>query len=90
MDMSNEVKGGVLVIQGDLQPEIKCILAEQFTKQVNEPQLLLNSDTYYPRIVLATAGCIGVGLDSCDVYSVCRVGMPFSIINMVQEMGRCG
>ena len=90
MDMNDEVKGDVLVIQGDLQPEVKFVSAELFTRHVDDPQLLLDSNIYYPRILLATAGCIGAGLDSSDVYSVCRVGMPSGIIDMVQEMGRCG
>ena len=88
--MNDEVKGDVLVIQGDLQPEVKFVSAELFTRHVDDPQLLLDSNIYYPRILLATAGCIGAGLDSSDVYSVCRVGMPSGIIDMVQEMGRCG
>ena len=39
---------------------------------------------------MATAGSIGTGLDSQDVYSVTRIGYPTSVIDMAQEMGRCG
>lgn len=90
MDLKDAVKGDVLVIQGDLQAEVKFISAEQFTKHIDNPQLLLDTNKFYPRILLATAGCIGAGLDSSDVYCVCRVGMPSGLIDMVQEMGRCG
>ena len=31
-----------------------------------------------------------MGLDSSDIYSVCRIGSPSSVIDMVQDMGRCG
>ena len=90
MDLSDEIKGDVLVIQGDLQPEVKFVSAEQFTRFVENPQHLVDTNQFLPRILLATAGCIGAGLDCSDVYSVCRLGFPISIINMVQEMGRCG
>ena len=50
----------------------------------------MDKNEFYPRILLATAGCIGAGLDSLDVYCVSRIGFPSSIIDMVQEMGRCG
>ena len=61
-----------------------------FTKTVDNTEDLINSNLFYPRILIATAGSIGVGLDSVDVYSVVRVGFPTSILEMVQEMDRCG
>ena len=50
----------------------------------------MDKNEFYPMILLATAGCIGAGLDSPDAYSVSRIGFPSSITDMVQEMGRCG
>ena len=35
---------------------------------------------FYPPILLATAGSIGAGLDSPDVYIVCRAGFITSIL----------
>ena len=90
MDMNNNIKGDVLIIQGDLQPEVKFVSAQQFTQHIVDPQLLLDKNAFYPRILLATAGCIGAGLDSADVYTVIRVGFPSGILDMVQEIGRCG
>jgi len=90
MDMQDNIQGDVLIIQGDLQPEVKFVSAQQFTRHITDPQVLLDKNEYYPRILLATAGCIGAGLDSADVYSVIRVGFPSGILDMVQEMGRCG
>ena len=90
MDMNDKIQGDVLIIQGDLQPEVKFVSAEQFTKSILDPQSLVDKNEFYPRILLATAGCIGAGLDSPDVYCVSRIGFPLSIIDMVQEMGRCG
>ena len=57
---------------------------------IRDRQSLVDKNEFYPRILLATAGCIGAGLDSPDVYCVSRIGFPSSIIDMVQEMGRCG
>ena len=90
MDMQDNIQGDVLIIQGDLQPEVKFVSAQQFTRHIADPQVLLDRNEYYPRILLATAGCIGAGLDSADVYSVIRVGFPSGILDMVQELGRCG
>ena len=57
-------------MQGDLQPEVKFVFADQFTKSILDPQSLVDKNEFYPRILLATARCIGTGLDSPDVYSV--------------------
>ena len=56
LDLSDDIKVDVLIIQGDLQPEVKFISAEQFTCSVDNPQHLINSNQFYPRILLATAG----------------------------------
>ena len=45
---------------------------------------------HYPRILVATAICIGNGLDLDDFYCVVYIGFSTSIINCVQEMGRRG
>ena len=92
LDLSDDIKGDIIVIQGNLQPEVKFVSAEQFTRSVDniQAQGLLDNNQFYPRILLATASCIGAGLDSPDVYSVCRIGFPSSVIDLVQEMGRCG
>ena len=90
LDMHETVKGDVIVIYGDLKPEVKFVSAERFTKVIVNPEELVNNNKFYPRILLATAGSIGAGLDSPDVFSVCRAGFPTSIFEMAQEMGRCG
>ena len=46
---------------------------------------------HYRRFLLATAGCIGAGLDTDKVYLVLWDGFPISILDLVQEdMGWCG
>ena len=90
MNSSDIIKGDVLIIHGDMKKEVKFVSAERFTTTVTNPQELIDSNQYYPRILLATAGSIGAGLDSSDVFSVTRIGFPTSVIDMAQEMGRCG
>ena len=80
LDMNENIKGDVIVIHGDLKPEVKFVSAERFTKIHENPEELINNNLFYPRILLATAGSIGAGLDSPDVYSVCRAGFPTSIL----------
>ena len=71
---------------------MKFIFAEQFTRSIDNEQAqgLLDNNQFHPRILLATARCIGAGSDSSDVYSVCKIDFPSSVIDMVHEMGRCG
>ena len=69
---------------------MKFVSAEQVTCSAENSQQLIDLNQFYPHILLATAGCIGAGLDCSDVYSVCRIVFPSSIIDMVQELGRCG
>ena len=54
---------------------------------IENPQLLLDSNKFYGRILLATVGSIDAGLDSQDVFNVTRIGYLASVINMAQEMG---
>ena len=90
LDTSDDIKGDVLVMNGGLKPEVKFATAERFTRVVDNPEELLNNNLFFPRIFLATAGSIGAGLDSPDVFLVCRAGFPTSAFEMAQELGRCG
>ena len=90
LDMEDKIKGDIIVITGDLKPEVKFASAEAFTRHIDNQQDLVNENKFLPRILLATAGSIGAGLDSSDVYAVCRSGFPTSIFEMAQELGRCG
>ena len=64
LNASDDIKGDVLIIHGDMKKEVKFISAERFTKIITNPQELIDSNKFYPRILLATAGSIGAGLDS--------------------------
>ena len=45
---------------------------------------------FTPRVLLGTSGCIGTGLDCDDVTLMVRLGLPTSLLHLIQEMGRCG
>ena len=40
--------------------------------------------------MIGTSGCIGAGIDCDDISLVARLGMPTSLMHLIQEMGRCG
>ena len=56
LDSSNGIKGDALIIQGDMKAEVKFISAQMFTKIVDNAKELVNSNSFYPRILMATAG----------------------------------
>ena len=74
--MNPEIQGDILVINGDLKPEVKFVSAERFTEEIEDPESVVNRNQFYPRVLLATAGSIGAGLDSPDVFAVVRLGFP--------------
>jgi superfamily II DNA helicase RecQ len=90
LDSNPSIDGDTIVINGDLEAEWKFVSSRKFTTKVANPKKMIDDNKYFPRILIATSGCIGAGLDCSDVYSVIRDGMPTSVLNFVQEMGRCG
>lgn len=74
LDSGDGVKGDSLIIQGDMKAEVNFVSAQMFTITVDNAEELVNSNSLYPMILMATAGSIGAGLDSEDIYRVVRVG----------------
>ena len=62
---------------------------ERFTQVIDDPDGLINNNGLYPQILLVTAGSIGAGLDSPNVFAVCRARFPTIIFEMSQELGWC-
>ena len=69
--------------------DIKFLFGVKFTPRKKNPQERLNNNKFFPQIIIATASCIGNSLDFDDVYHVLHVGFPSSILDAIQEMGRC-
>ena len=88
--MDDGIQGDVIVVYGDLKLEIKFVNVERFTQVIANLDELTNSNKFYSRILLATAGSIGAGLDFPVLYLACWAGFPTRIFKMVQEIGRRG
>ena len=43
LDMKEDIQGDVIVIYGDLKPEVKFVSAERFTQVITNPEELINS-----------------------------------------------
>ena len=89
-EANTKIEGDTILINGNLESEWKFFFAQKFTEQADNPEEYIVNNIYYPRILAATSGCIGGSLDSSAVYCVIRDGFPSSILDLIQEMGRCG
>lgn len=70
---------------------MQLLITRSFTNKCAYVDSLKYDDSrWYSRILLGTTGCIGAGLDCDDIRLVIRNGLPTSLINFIQEMGRCG
>ena len=52
-----------------------------------DTDIQLIKSTISARVLIATAGSIGTGLDSVNTTTVMRIGLPTSILDFIQEMG---
>ena len=85
------INGDTMMINGDIDAEQKFVNAKLFTKNLRDvSNNELNDLIYCPRILCAMSACIGAGLDLLQVYLAFCDGLPPSIIDFAQEMGRCG
>ena len=78
--------GDTVLIVGDMESDLKYAYTKAFTT-ISYPECL--DEVFYPRILLGTPGCIGVGIDCEYVSCVFRIGQSSSILDFVQELGRC-
>ena len=90
VDYDHPFQGDSVLVFGGQEPELKFGAACAFTKKVKDLMTLISANDFYPRVLIATSGCIGAGLDSDEVHVVLRMGFPCSISDFIQEMGRCG
>lgn len=90
MNYPDTIDGDSILIVADLESDWKFVLACEFTKKHDNVQSLLDKNIYYPRILCATNGCIGAGLDSDDVVLVIQDGFPSCLLDLIQEMSQIG
>ena len=86
---SDMLLGDTLLINGEMDSEWKFVSSQSFTTSNNGNEHI-NNNKFYPRFLIATSACIGAGLDSNNVKLVVRDGFPCSLMDFIQEMGRCG
>ena len=48
LDRNPTIQGDVLVISGDLKPEVNIVSAEMFAQEVYDPEELINSNNFNP------------------------------------------
>jgi superfamily II DNA/RNA helicase len=90
-NIDNNYIGDVVIVEGKLHTELKGEITKSFNGCINDVESLTNDDDcFYACILLGTTECIGAGLDCDDVHLVIRIGVPNSIVNFIQEIGRCG
>ena len=70
LNSNDTIRGDAIVIQDNIQLEMKLVSTKMFTASVEDPEGVLNRNELYPRLLLATPGSIGTGLDSNDVHSI--------------------
>ena len=90
LNLTSAFEGDTIMINGDMESEVKLVSSTTFTSVIENPREKIDKNEFYPRVLIATSSCIGAGLDSSFVYSVVRIGFPTSILDLIQEMGRCG
>ena len=81
-----DLAGDTVEIDGELFPEQKFFYTRLFT----DVQAGTGGDPYRPRLLIATAGSAGAGLDCPEVHLVVRDGLPVSVLDLLQELGIAG
>lgn len=89
---SSKLIGDTVLIVGEQESELKFHYSTGFTQSKFDHSKTLKEyeSIFYPRFLFGTPGCVGAGIDSDEVCIVFREGPPTSILNLCQELGRCG
>ena len=90
LDRNESIKGDSIVVIGNQETELKYAYTTAFTNLEFATVESISSTKLCPKFLIGTLGCIGAGLDCDYVQLVTRIGFPTSIIDFIQEMGRCG
>ena len=81
--------GTTVLVIGSEDSIRKQLYTLAFTKTWSTSEIE-DSSIFTPRVLLGTSGCIGTGIDCDDVHLMLRLGLPTSLLHLIQEMGRCG
>ena len=86
---SSKIHGTTALVIGSEDTVRKQLCTVQFTSSFSNEEIE-DPTVFTPRILIGTSGCIGAGIDCDDISLVARLGMPTSLMHLIQEMGRCG
>jgi hypothetical protein len=92
----NGFKGDLLKIVGTLLREQKFYHIRVFCRSNRENEDLFDAECrederpFNPQILVATSGAANAGIDDPEVYGVCRLEFPPSLLDVNQEKGRAG
>ena len=88
-DPSSIIHGTTALVIGSEDTVWKKLYTVQFTSSFSNEEIE-DPTVFTPRILIGTSGCIGAGIDCDDISLVARLGMPTSLMHLIQEIGRCG
>ena len=74
LDPNSTLQEDLMMIHGNMYADINFLSAVKFTTSEMNPEDNMKNNVFLPRIFIATASCIGNGLDSKDACHVIHVG----------------
>ena len=88
LNLTLSFEGDTIMINRDMESEVKLLSATTFTADTLNPHNLIKNNKFNLRVLIATLSCIRADLDLSSVHSIIQVGFPISIFDMIQEIGR--
>lgn len=89
LDEKEHFEGDLVLVHGAIHQEVKAEIIRAFASTLSVEEEM-KSKVIYPRILIATSGSVGAGLDCNEINLVYQIGCPDSVFEFVWEMGRRG
>ena len=83
MNEVGTIDGDIIIVLGNLETEWKCTSNEKITEHDDNPVVKIQNNAFCPKILIATPGCIGVGLDCYDARVDIHDGFKTSLLDFV-------
>ena len=80
------IHGTTALVIGSEDTVRKQLHTVEFTSSFSNEQIE-DPAVFTPRILIGTSGCIGACIDCDDISLVARLGIPASLMYLIQEMG---
>lgn len=82
IDTDNNLDGDTVLIVGPMETELKLEYGKRFASSFEDSDDI--EDTFNPRFLFGTPGCVGVRIDSENVKTVFRIRNSTSLLSLVQ------